>query len=85
MSQTKELLAELTALLGLERVTSAPTELLVFECDGLTLSKHPPDAVVYPESTEEVAEIVRICQRHTTPFLARGAGTGLSGGAIAVP
>ena len=84
MSQTKELLAELTALLGLERVTSDPTELLVFECDGLTLSKHPPDAVVYPESTEEVAEIVRICQRHTTPFLARGAGTGLSGGAIAV-
>jgi len=84
VSQTKELLAELTALLGLERVTSDPTELLVFECDGLTLSKHPPDAVVYPESTEEVAKIVRICQRHTTPFLARGAGTGLSGGAIAV-
>ncbi|MDP6456924.1 MAG: FAD-linked oxidase C-terminal domain-containing protein [Candidatus Marinimicrobia bacterium] len=83
MSQTEKLLAELSALLGSERITSDPTELLVYECDGLTLSKHPPDAVVYPQSTEEVAEIVRICHRHATPFLARGAGTGLSGGAIA--
>lgn len=83
MSHTENLLSELSALLGSERITSDPTELLVYECDGLTLGKHPPDAVVYPQSTEEVAETVKICHRHAAPFLARGAGTGLSGGAVA--
>ncbi|MEE2877103.1 MAG: FAD-linked oxidase C-terminal domain-containing protein [Candidatus Neomarinimicrobiota bacterium] len=83
MEVKKSLIRDLESLLGRERVVSHPTELLVYECDGLTLSKHGADAVVLPESTEEVSEIVKCCQRYETPFLARGSGTGLSGGAVA--
>ncbi|MBH32015.1 MAG: FAD-binding oxidoreductase [Candidatus Marinimicrobia bacterium] len=77
------LIRDLESLLGKERVISHPTELLVYECDGLTLSRHGADAVVLPESTEEVSRIVKCCQGHQVPFLARGSGTGLSGGAVA--
>ena len=77
------LVNDLEALLGQDRVLSHPTELLVYECDGLTLSKYGAEAVVLPRSTKEVSEIVKCCQKHKTPFLARGSGTGLSGGAVA--
>lgn len=83
MTDKTQLIADLKAILGKDRVISHPTELLVYECDGLTLNKHGADAVVLPDSTEEVSEIVRCCVRHETPFLARGSGTGLSGGAVA--
>ena len=43
---------------------------------------HPPDAVVYPLTPEEVAAVVRVCSRHRLPVVARGAGSGLEGGAI---
>ncbi|MET3504641.1 FAD-linked oxidase C-terminal domain-containing protein [Halalkalibacter oceani] len=59
-------------------------DLLAYDCDGFTIHKHLPKAVVFPNTTEEVAAIVRYCARHRLPFLARGAGTGLSGGAIPV-
>jgi glycolate oxidase subunit GlcD len=58
-----------------------PHHVLVYECDGSTAFKSVPDAVVLPSSTEEVAAVVRLCARAGIPFLARGAGTGLSGGA----
>lgn len=58
------------------------SDLLAYDCDGFTIRKHLPKAVVFPESTEEVAAIVKYCHEHDLPFLARGAGTGLSGGAI---
>lgn len=73
---------DLTRELGKSRVVSDPTELIVYECDGLTLAKSLPDLVVYPDSTDEVVIIVGACSRHEIPFLARGAGTGLSGGAL---
>ncbi|MFO1442329.1 FAD-binding protein [Bacillus sp. Bva_UNVM-123] len=57
-------------------------ELLAYDCDGFTIHKHMPKAVVFPKDTEEVAEIVKYCAENELPFLARGAGTGLSGGAI---
>ncbi|MGH9388729.1 MAG: FAD-binding protein, partial [Vicinamibacteria bacterium] len=56
-------------------------QVLVYECDGSTAFKATPDAVVLPRSTEEVAAVVRLCDQRGVPFLARGAGTGLSGGA----
>lgn len=60
------------------------TELLVYECDGLPLFKNRPDVVVFPRNTEQVAHVVRVANEYRIPFLPRGAGTGLSGGALAV-
>ena len=77
-----QLLSNLTNLLGVGRVVSDHTELIVYECDGLVLNRHLPDVVVYPETTEEIAQIVKIFSSHKIPYLARGAGTGLSGGAV---
>ncbi len=77
-------IAELRAIVGDEDVIADPDRLLAYECDGLGIYKHRPSAVVFPESTEEVARIVTVLGRHRIPFLARGAGTGLSGGAVAV-
>ncbi len=61
-----------------------PGELLVYECDGLPQHKHLPRAVVFPESTEATAEVMRVLARFKVPFTPRGAGTGLSGGALAL-
>jgi len=57
-------------------------QLQTYECDGLTNFRTIPSAVVLPRSTAQVQAIVRICARHRIPFVARGAGTGLSGGAL---
>ena len=78
------LVKNLRALLSPERVVSDPEELLVYECDGLTHYRHRPRAVVFPASTEEVAEVMRLLSREGVPLVPRGAGTGLSGGALAV-
>ncbi len=59
-------------------------ELLVYECDGLPQHKYRPRAVVFPKSTEETAEVMRELKRAGVPFTPRGAGTGLSGGALAL-
>lgn len=77
------LLGALEGLLG-DRVYSRPEDLRVYECDGLTMYKKLPRAVVLPETTQEVAAVVRICVAHNMPFVPRGAGTGLSGGATPI-
>jgi glycolate oxidase len=59
-------------------------EKLVYECDGLTMFKASPEVVIFPTSTAQVAEVVRLADREQLPFVARGGGTGLSGGALAV-
>ena len=58
-----------------------PEQLRVYECDGLTGHRAVPELVVLPGSTAEVQTVVRACYRERVPFVARGAGTGLSGGA----
>ncbi|MBA2732319.1 MAG: FAD-binding protein, partial [Acidobacteria bacterium] len=78
------LIENLRAVVGRESVLTEPDELLVYECDGLPQHKYPPRAVVFPDSTEKVAEILRVLAREGVPFAPRGAGTGLSGGALAV-
>jgi glycolate oxidase subunit GlcD len=78
------LIENLRAAIGREAVLAEPDELLVYECDGLPQHKYPPRAVVFPDSTEEVAEILRVLARERVSFAPRGAGTGLSGGALAV-
>jgi glycolate dehydrogenase FAD-linked subunit len=75
---------ELVRALGREHVVTEPEQLRVYECDGLTGHRAVPELVVLPGSTEEVQTVVRACHREQVPFVARGAGTGLSGGATPV-
>ena len=78
------IIADLSAIVGRTNVLTAPDELLVYECDGLPQHKHPPRAVIFPDSTEQVSEILKLLAREHISFAPRGAGTGLSGGALAV-
>src|SRR5918996_3542111 len=73
---------ELEAALGADGLITDPAELRTYECDGLTGYRVVPRLVLLPRSKEDVAAAVRICARHGVPFVARGAGTGLSGGAL---
>src|SRR4051812_42009785 len=61
-----------------------PEQLRTYECDGLTGARVVPALVALPGSVEEVQAVVRICNEDRIPFVARGAGTGLSGGALPV-
>ena len=70
-------------LLPTRSVVAKRQELLAYDCDGLTLHRHQPPLVVLPETTAEVAAVVRLCNELQVPFIARGSGTGLSGGALA--
>ncbi|KAA5832804.1 FAD-binding protein [Saccharopolyspora hirsuta] len=63
-------------------VITDPQQLRTYECDGLASYRVVPAVVVLPETAEQVREIVRTCAEHGVPFVARGAGTGLSGGAL---
>src|SRR5919201_154340 len=78
----RRLRGELEAIVGRGAVLSDPDELLVYESDGLTLFRALADFVVFPTSAEHVAALVRVAQREGMPFVARGAGTGLSGGCL---
>ena len=81
---TSDLLAALRRIVGDERCLSREEEVFVYECDGLTLERATPAAVVFPVSPHEVQQLVRACREHQRPFVPRGAGTGLSGGATAL-
>jgi glycolate oxidase len=76
------LLAELAEAVGRDHVITEPAALRTYESDALTGYRAIPLAVVLPGSTDEVAAAVRVCAAHAIPFVARGAGTGLSGGAV---
>jgi glycolate oxidase subunit GlcD len=78
------LIKNLSAVVGAENVLSKPDELLVYECDGLPQHKHRPRAVVFPASTEQTASVMKELAEAKVPFTPRGAGTGLSGGALAL-
>src|SRR5581483_5687392 len=65
-------------------VITEPEQLRTYECDGLTGRRVVPALVALPATTAEVQTVVRICNEHAIPFVARGAGTGLSGGALPV-
>ena len=73
---------ELEGIVGRGGVLSEPDELLVYESDGLTLFRALADFVVFPTTAEHVAAVVRLANRERLPFVARGAGTGLSGGCL---
>ncbi len=78
------LVEELVAALGESHVLTEPEDLATYECDGLTGWRAQPACVVLPGSTADVQAVLRLSARERIPFVARGAGTGLSGGALPV-
>jgi len=78
------LIAELREIAGTDGVTSRPTELKVYECDGWTIEKSAPDLLVRPRTTAEVSAILGLLFRRKLAFVPRGAGTGLSGGCLPI-
>jgi glycolate oxidase len=81
---TSAVLAELRRIVGDDGLYTNPLEVLTYECDALTHLRVPPAAVVLPASAAQVQAIVRLCAREKIPFVPRGHGTGLSGGALPV-
>src|SRR4051794_4551092 len=73
---------ELRAVVGKDGLIVEHDQLQTYECDGLTNFRQIPEAVALPRSTEQVQGLVRICAREQIAFVARGSGTGLSGGAL---
>ena len=78
------LVDRLRGVLNPSSLLTSASDLMVYECDGYTIEKNKPDVVAFPTSTEQVAQIVKICRELKTPFLPRGAGTSLAGGCLPV-
>src|SRR5947209_19815382 len=78
------LIESLRSIVSKDGILTSPSDLLVYECDGFTIEKNKPDVVVFPTSTEQVVEIVKICNELEVPFLPRGARTSLAGGCLPV-
>ncbi len=76
------IIKQFEAIVGKKGVVQRREELITYECDGLASYRQRPEVVVLPRTTEQVAEIVKVCDRNSIAFIARGAGTGLSGGAL---
>ena len=76
------LVPRMTRICGPGNVITDPQELRTYECDGLTAHRCSPGLVVLPDTADQVAQIVAACAGAGIPFIARGSGTGLSGGAL---
>jgi len=76
--------SSLAAIVGEEGVITDPAQLFAYDCDAYTIEKAMPVAVALPTTTEQVSDICRLAARFDMPVVPRGAGTGLSGGALAV-
>lgn len=82
--RTVQLAEQLRARIGAEKVLTDPAQLRTYECDGLATYRVRPAVVVLAGRREDVAETVRCCAAAGVPFVARGSGTGLSGGAMPI-
>jgi glycolate oxidase len=76
------LVPRMMSICGPGNVITDPQELRTYECDGLTAHRCSPGLVVLPDSAGQVAQVVAACAEAGIPFIARGSGTGLSGGAL---
>ncbi|HXL92015.1 MAG TPA: FAD-linked oxidase C-terminal domain-containing protein [Streptosporangiaceae bacterium] len=83
LTEAALLAPELARICGAANVITDPLDLRTYECDGLTSHRSTPAVVVLPGTAEETAQVVRECAARGIPFVARGSGTGLSGGALA--
>ena len=77
-----ELVPRLRSVMDPGSVITDPVRLRTYECDGLTSHRATPGVVVLPSTAEQIARVVQICALYGVPFVARGSGTGLSGGAL---
>src|SRR3954451_960663 len=84
MLEREALIREMQAAVGPELVVSEREQLRTYECDGLSQYRCIPAVAVLPETAQQVQAAVRVCHRAGVPFVARGSGTGLSGGALPV-
>ena len=82
---TDRITEELRGICGASAVLTEPVQLLTYECDALPHLRESPAIVVLPNTAAQVQAVVRVCAREAVPFVARGHGTGLSGGALPVP
>lgn len=78
----QRLIRDLQTLLTRDNVLSRPEDLLLYEYDG-SVELARPQCIVFPRDASDVVQIVQLAKRHETPIVGRGAGTGLSGGALA--
>lgn len=78
------ILDQFRSILGTSGLITEPEELHTYECDGLTNFRVMPSAVLLPTSAEQVQKVVHVCHQEKIPFVARGSGTGLSGGALPI-
>src|SRR6201984_344232 len=83
MPLTKPVVEELRRAVGRESVIDSANDLRIFERDG-SIEGAMPDAVVLASTTQQVAEVMKIASQHNVPVVPRGAGTGLSGGAVTI-
>jgi len=83
MSALSSLARDLHAIVGAKHVREARAERVTYAMDGLPTHRRVPDLVVLPGTREELIAVVRLLAAHDVPFVPRGAGTGLSGGALA--
>jgi glycolate oxidase len=84
MDDRERIVRLMEGILGPDGVVSEREQLRTYECDGLTSYRVIPSLVVIPDNAEQVQLIVEVCHRERIPFVARGSGTGLSGGALPV-
>src|SRR5690349_13846992 len=83
MPLARPVVDELRRVVGRESVIDSANDLRIFERDG-SIEGATPDAVVLASSTQQVADVMKIASRHNVPVVPRGAGTGLSGGAVTI-
>ena len=82
-SDSGNLISELLSFLPAEQVVTDPSELYVYDCDGFTIARNTPRAVVFATSTDEVVRVVRLLAERDVQIVPRGSGTGLTGGCVA--
>ena len=82
LSQVEPVFKGLVSVLGAEKVLAGPSISRAYDCDAYTVDRYKPEVVVLPESTLEVQKVVQWCVQNEVPYTPRGAGTGLSGGAL---
>ncbi len=83
-SRIPELIDRFCQIVGEASVLHDAAELIVYECDGYVVDKNAPDVVVFPETTEQIVELVKACNEFDVPFVPRGAGTSLAGGCLPI-
>ena len=80
----KEIAFQAKLIVGEENVLTEQIDLALYNCDAESIDSISPDLVVLPNDTDQVQAIVKLANQYKVPFTARGAGTGLSGGATTV-